>query len=377
VGWVIGVLVTIPVIIVWTVTTGKAVVGGGVQTPWYVIPICMLVLCGTANAINRARRHRPSSGVAVSPPLLESDEIANQKANAVDAAAKGGYVAGRMQDGRFVLSSGEVSAILKNPDAFDNVLVGQEPQELMSASPRAKWFLVLARGAGIAIRQDGSQIWSVLPEGVTTSHISSVDGRTQNVEFDATCIAAWRCDTWQGLCVAINPKGSPGPDQLPARWALLVWSLSTRKDPSAWLRFRLPYGNIKEGLSQLCASSGDLAVVIDRCGPKKVAKLVGEVAPEYMPAMEQALSAGAQQKAKYYLRTGFVLTIAGVILTVFMTAVGMSTFDVSFGSIGHATWDTIGSLLGLASLGLLLVFVGIGAIIYSGHMRKWKAHWRR
>ena len=375
VGWVIGALVTIPVMIILVVATTKPTYGGGVQIPWYVNLIGILVLCGVANAINRARRNRPSSGTAVTPLVLDSDDVATQTASQVDATAKGGYVAGRMHDSRWIVSSGEMAAIVKNPDAFDNVVAGREPQAAMSAAPGAMWFLVLGRESGVAFRQDGSQVWSVRPEGIAPSQlntmVSSIDGRTQRIELDATCVAAWRADTWEGFCRAVNPKGTPTPSQLPARWALLVWSLSTRKDPTAWLRFKLPYGSIKDGLSQLCASPSELGLVIDRCGPKKVAKWVGEVAPEHLHTMGRALSAGAQAKAKSHLRTGVVLIIAGVVLAVFMTAVGMSTFNVSFRSIRNASGDTIGALLGMAAFGLLFVFIGIGVILYSRHMKKW------
>ena len=365
VGWIIGVAVAIPLMVILIIVTANP------KPLWWITPIVAITMTVIAQTINRARRYKPQQDTVVTPIVQESTATVDQRMTAVDAVAKGAKrLAGHIEDDIFKVTSHEIAVILKRPHAFYNVLVAEESPEMMSIN-KGKWFLVLAKGQAVAFNQDVTQVWSIKPQDVTEKSIRSVDGRAENIAFEKICILAWQSYTWEQFCETAEAKEKKNPNKLPARWSLLVWSLSTGKDPSPWIPFKLPYNSIKEGIEQLCSSPEDLKTVVRFCGPKNIAKWIAKLAPEHIQAINPVLSAEAQTEATSYFRSGLIVIVFGIVLTFMLISSLIISFDVSLLSTSHWDAEAITVFLFMMSVGLLVVAIGIGLIIYSRHMLKW------
>jgi hypothetical protein len=341
--------------------------GGGLRTPWFVNLILFVVFFGIANAINRARQHRPSRQAAPPPVVAESQAVVEQKTAAVDPAAKGGYLAGHWEQDRLVVSQGEIAAIMKNPDAFDNVITGIERQQPGFFSIPGWWFLVLARKAAVAFKADGSQVWALRPADVTYDHIASVDGRSQAIAFDGTCIAAWKSASWEEFAAAeadrTKAQHRSKPAQKAARWDLLMWSLQTRKDPSSWLSFDLPYDSVNAALTQLSACPDtELKALAGFYGFRKIAKWVKASAPDCLPLIGNALSDAGLAHAKALLLVGMVM---GTIILVPLLYILYLYF-----SHRYLTYDQAFIDQALGVICLVWLAVAAGLTIHAMNLRK-------
>jgi len=373
VGYVVATLVTIPVIIVLVILFAPRGGGGG-NVPWYVTGGAVLVFMAVAQSINRYRRYK-AQGEVVDIPVV--DEPAAAEADGavvaeVEPGEKGGRIAGRWHDKRFVLSTAEIQAIAAEPEAFDNVIVAQEVQQVM-ASGLTKWFLVLTRGTGVAVRQDGSQVWPIAPSNIAREpkwfaamfQIDSVDGRSQRVTSeDWQCVVAWQSGSWdEYVAKAEAMRRMPRTKPVPAEWAMLSWALKGPREPSAWLPFDLPYASAQEGLAKLCAQPDELARVVECVGHKEAAKWVEHAAPADAETLRQAASGSALRKSSKHLKSGIAALIIGPLLG---TAVG---WFMSSMMTGERDMANIGLVFGCIIGGIFVAF-GVGAILYARHLKK-------
>ena len=318
---------------------------------WVVV---FSVFLGIAHAVNRYRRYRPG-GRTETPPIAHEPSREDpappsvrpvaapepQRASTRPAVAakvarvmpvrrpKGERTAGRWESDRFVLTRGEIADILGKPERFDNVLVAEERVIGGLRAEIITWRLTLARGAAVAVSGQSGQVWSVMPQDVELKGrwqwgpgflvlIQSTDGRTQQVSMsyeDQIALLAWQSATIDKFASAIRAhrflrklRHVPGP------WLLLAWSLNAGKDTSGWLRFRLPYTTVSEGLQQLCSRPDELRATAEAMGPAAVAEWPRKADPDDRATIEGVLGPFVQGKIRSRRRLGLGLVIVGVAL---------------------------------------------------------------
>ena len=350
-GYVIAAVVVIPLVFMVMLANPRAFMGG---VPWWVTGGAMVVFFSIANAINSARRYRVTTGKVVAPVVEQPAAEAQQVAESVDIREKGGRTAGRWANDRFVVSPGDIAAISRNPLAFDNVISGGEPPSPLGGQGR--WFLVLAKGAAVAFKVGADQVWSLSADSQEKftqerqlPKIWSVDGRVQSLDFGADVVAwnAWRSTN-------VPPRSE--------MWQLFAWSLTTHKDPLPWLRFRLPYSTVREGLSQLCANSEDLHCLIrdKRVGPTAASQWITHAAPADGPVIVRAIQAVARKKATNSFLGG---------IGVFALAVVFIPLMLSMSSgFSRNEWALVA--FGMMLPVYLFMAIAVGLFVYSWYLRR-------
>ena len=316
-GYLISAAITVPVMVALSLIT--MIISGG---SYHVIfmGLSMVMFFGLGDGINRKRRHRVA--VDDDAPVLGASVAARaERPEGVPPAE--GNAAGTWHNGRFVLPQDQMAEVVGNPEQYDNVIVVHEhslaPTKQGSAGPQ--WYFLLAKGVAIFINRDGSQVWTVRPQGVRYVNrlvweVQSVSGKVESVAFesarDLVPILAWKSKGWQDFMERVRRQ----KDYVMSPWMLVTWSVETGHNPSGWVPFPLPYRSVKEGLAKLCSSSNQLTQAIrgsSSKAPLKWAAGADPVAAGRILEKTRELLAG---KAKKFLLGGLAFTALGITVAV-------------------------------------------------------------
>lgn len=252
---------------------------------------------GIANALNQSMRHGARGG-AISAPILAEEEASldpTDTDDSIDSERNSGeplsatptqrkLAVGRIVDERLMLTAKDVERISLDWKQFDNVFQLITPPPVMNPGGEVRWYLVLSPTSAVFFDEHRKQVWTVIPTGIkinlhpmsdqiTGMTIHSVDGRTEKIQrvgFPTTweCIFAWISDSWEQFNK--QPSNCPG-------WGLLAHELETGNSPISFLRWKLPYQNAPEGVSQLERQPETLAAFVRTLNPKLVKPQLGQL----------------------------------------------------------------------------------------------------
>lgn len=115
---------------------------------------------------------------AAIPTLALGQNATASQSTVSKAVTTGKRLLGGWREGHFIISPEEVNAVLNRPGNFDNVITGKHAIKLFegwdqigagaSVGSEYTWYLVLAKGVAVAIRNDRKEIWSLGAETQST-----------------------------------------------------------------------------------------------------------------------------------------------------------------------------------------------------------------
>lgn len=291
--------------------------------------------------------------IVESAPAAEAAPAAAPSAAPAAAPAPAGVaLAGSWQGGNFVLTKEQLGAVLANPDAFDNVLVGTEQR---ASGATEVWLLVLGNDAGIVLNKSGEHILRFTPDGVTCSRgiavIRTADGTKVKCSLtDIVALWAWRCRS--------EDEFLKGADRFlrPTQWDLLCWSLTQERRPEAWLGWRPSYGSREDGLRALCRDGVALDKMIKKHRVGVAAKWVPRAEPAEAGVLRSAILAIALRQAKLGKLLSGPLVAAGLALMVPVILRAREHEIIS-------SFTACGALV----FGAVLILFGIGVLIFGLH----------
>lgn len=333
-----------------------AVQTGGVAKVWQFVAylqIMMMLDCWRRYRLFKSEGEGEPEVVVGDPASPEEAEEPGEKFQGLDdasAASAAGHFKGR----QFVITDSEMSAILKSPDQFENVI---KTQVVGIGGANETWYVVLAKGAAILFDKAREHVWSLTPGDLTMTKRGLVAKSKEDRKKLGVLQFAGQPAVWAWFAGSqeeyIKPLQSlRGPTQ----WSLVVWALTAGKNPALWVRWSLPFATPQEGLRLLCSDSDALDTTIGRHGIMKALKWMA-ACPDCAASLHERIAAVNEQRGRSYKFCA--IGSCAVALVLFVVAISSSG---DFGMTFHR--------LGFTILAGALMSCGVGLMISTAYLKK-------
>lgn len=278
----------------------------------------------------------------------------------------GKRVAGRWEAGEFIVTEEERAAVLRQPEAFDNVLIAHEitlPPRLLAAfcvigacvgflaaaglSPSFQWrvagllagavvgamagagvlwflgrrtFLVLTKGSALAFETSRKVPGRYPAEGLVVAGRNRVwlqddaGGRHRFWTADLWALTAWQSESWEAYRRGLA-RAHPG-EAPPTPYLLLAWLLSRGRSGASWLRWAPPYRTAAEGWAQLASAPAEVRALAAFTGAREARRFLRLAAPEDAAFLAGAIARSSTRTATICMAGGgatFLLTLYSLI----------------------------------------------------------------
>lgn len=230
--------------------------------------------------------------------------------------------AGRFIDDRFVLSSEELRTILTEHSSYGNVFRLSWTNNVVPGWQT--WFLVLSHTQGLFISASGTDIWPITPEGIRVVRrwpaymvidLRTSDGRWERVPqipvATGACIIAWTSNSFQEYVQRFGEE---------AHLALVAYELATGHSPSSFVRWALPYSDLRKEIEMVAHDPVVLRMLIGYIGCSKEARsrMIGLGLTEEHPLIVEMEAAPKRFGNMLILTFGIIFLLMGLLCTAFM-----------------------------------------------------------